>query len=81
MQRGEYLRAASLHLLPPTIPQLNRDAWQQLARASANLNQIAHAINFAQLQPGAEMPPLTEVAEAVGELRRALIGARFESGK
>ncbi|WP_223930808.1 hypothetical protein, partial [Aeromonas caviae] len=24
MQRGEYLRAAALHRLPPTIPEVNR---------------------------------------------------------
>jgi hypothetical protein len=27
MQRGEYLRAAALHRLPPTIPEVNREAW------------------------------------------------------
>ena len=45
MQRGEYLRAAALHRLPPTIPEMNRKAWSELSRATANLNQIARHLN------------------------------------
>ena len=45
MQRGEYLRAAALHRLPPTIPAINREAWTELAREAANLNQIAKYLN------------------------------------
>lgn len=45
MQRGEYLRAAALHRLPPTIPAINREAWTELAREAANLNQIARHLN------------------------------------
>jgi hypothetical protein len=39
MQCGEYLRAAALHCLPPTVPALNREAWAELARLAANINQ------------------------------------------
>ncbi|MBJ2901571.1 plasmid mobilization relaxosome protein MobC [Salmonella enterica subsp. enterica serovar Derby] len=45
MQRGEYLRAAALHRLPPTIPAANREQWAELARTAANLNQIARKVN------------------------------------
>lgn len=45
MQRGEYLRAAALHRLPPTIPAANREQWAELARTAANLNQIARHLN------------------------------------
>ncbi|MDC9908884.1 hypothetical protein PSX32_21110 [Shigella flexneri] len=45
MQRGEYLRAAALHRLPPTIPAMNREQWAELARTAANLNQIARHLN------------------------------------
>jgi hypothetical protein len=45
MQRGEYLRAAALHRLPPTISAINREAWTELAREAANLNQIAKQLN------------------------------------
>lgn len=72
MQRGEFLRAAALHQLPPTIPPLNVEAWQALARASANLNQLAHRVN-------AGLPAqLLDVMRAVEDLRAALIGARHE---
>lgn len=70
MQRGEFLRAAALHQLPPSIPALNIEAWQSLARASANLNQLAHRVN-------AGLPAsLLDVMRAVEDLRSALIGAR-----
>ena len=45
MQRGEYLRAAALHRLPPTIPAINREAWTELAREAVNLNQLAKYLN------------------------------------
>lgn len=68
MQRGEYLRAAALHRLPPSIPAVNRRAWAELARTAANLNQLAHRLN------AGEAPALAEVRAAVEELRRRLIG-------
>lgn len=68
MQRGEYLRAAALHRLPPSIPAVNRRAWAELARTAANLNQLAHRLN------AGEALALAEVRAAVEELRRRLIG-------
>jgi hypothetical protein len=45
-QRGEWLRMASIDQLPPSPPPaLNREAWLELSRAAANLNQIARALN------------------------------------
>lgn len=52
MQRGEYLRAAALHRLPPTIPSVNREHWAELARTAANLNQIARHLNEGQRGEG-----------------------------
>ena len=72
MQRGEYLRAAALHRLPPTLPELNREAWAALARTAANLNQIAHRLN------AGDALPLTEVREALDALRSDLIGAKLD---
>lgn len=69
-QRGEWLRMAALDKLPPTIPAINREAWTQLARSAANLNQIARHLN----EGGAVM--LDELADELAEFRRALIGAR-----
>lgn len=68
MQRGEYLRAAALHKLPPTIPEINREAWAALARSAANLNQIAHKMN------AGELPQVEQIREVLDALRRDLIG-------
>lgn len=45
LKKGEWLRMAALDELPPAIPELNQQAWIELARASANLNQIATKLN------------------------------------
>ena len=68
MQRGEYLRTAALHHLPPSIPELNKTAWVELSRIGGNLNQIAHQLN------AGDSLPIAEIQQALGELRRALIG-------
>jgi hypothetical protein len=75
MQRGEYLRAAALHQLPPTIPAINREAWADMARVAGNLNQYQTAINEGRAH---EYPNgfLTELRELVNNLRRDLIGVR-----
>lgn len=45
MRLGEFLRRAATANLPPTIPEINREAWVQLAKAASNLNQIAAKLN------------------------------------
>lgn len=69
MQRGEYLRVAALGKLPPVVPQVNREAWVKLARAAANLNQIAHRFNVG------DDPHYHDVVDALFEFRCSLIGA------
>lgn len=84
MARGEYLRCAALDVLPRSIPELNREAWIELARSASNLNQIAHklAVLF-NFDGGEEALDGLELAKlAKGELaifRQALIGANLES--
>jgi hypothetical protein len=73
MQRGEYLRSAALHRLPPTIPEVNREAWSTLARTAANLNQIAHRLN------AGDALPLDEVRAALDAFRRDLIGVKHSA--
>jgi hypothetical protein len=70
MQRGEFLRAAALHKLPPTIPELNRRAWSDLGRALGNLSTVATAMR------GGEYRELKEIQAAIKDLRQALIGAK-----
>lgn len=71
-QRGEWLRMASLDKLPPSIPLLNIQAWSELARAAANLNQIARALN-AGSKPGG-------LQDQLAKFRAALIGAQLQGG-
>jgi len=76
LQRGEYLRAAALHKLPPTIPALNREAWSELARTAANLNQIARRLNEGGMVGEGLRSELAECARLVRSLRSSLIGAK-----
>jgi hypothetical protein len=73
MQRGEYLRAAALHQLPPTIPTVNREAWAAMARVAGNLNQYQTAINEGRAR---QYPSgfLADLRDLVNDLRRDLIG-------
>ncbi len=77
-RRGEWLRLAWQRALPPAPPpELNRRAWAELARAAANLNQLAHHLNglaVAGAEPTAA--DVTEVARALADFRAALIGAQ-----
>jgi hypothetical protein len=77
MQRGEYLRCASLHRLPPTIPLVNQAAFIDLSRSAANLNQLAKALN--ESARGSPIPPpsTTDIAATLDEFRRSLIGAQL----
>lgn len=70
MQRGEYLRAAASGKLPMTIPPINIEAWAELARSAANLNQIAKHLN------SGERVALTQIMLSLEAFRRDIIGAK-----
>ena len=75
MQRGEYLRTAALHKLPRTrtLPELNREAWIELARAAANLHQISRHMNMLD----GELPvTIDELRGELSSFRASLIGAK-----
>jgi hypothetical protein len=68
--RGEWLRRAAFGHAPRTIPALNREAWIELSRAAANLNQLArNSHTFTDVN----------VIEALKFFRAALIGASLEA--
>lgn len=70
-----YLRNAALGSLPPQIPAINREAWANLSRVAANLNQYQATINAGTT--GAYPPEvLAELANQVQELRADLLGVR-----
>lgn len=71
LRPAAYLREAALSRLPPVIPELNKTAWVELSRIGGNLNQIAHQLN------AGDSLPIAEIQQALGELRRALIGVKL----
>ena len=73
MQRGEYLRAAALHQLPPTIPAINREAWTELSRVGGNLNQLMRLINAHDFD--LQNLDIDLIKAELGALRNAIINA------
>lgn len=70
-QRGAYLRDVWLDApVARPIPAINQSAWVELARASANLNQIAYRLHLG------DVPDLPRIREHLTLFRGALIGAR-----
>jgi len=76
---AQFLRDAALkRRLPlPPVPAINRQQYAELARLSANLNQLARAANSSQPVTVSDAL-LLRVAEEVGRLRLALIHAGDE---
>lgn len=72
VSRGEWLRLAALSKPPRTVPEINKVAWADLARAAGNLNQLTRAINEGRL-PVKDVPT---VGKAVMDLRAKLDALR-----
>jgi mobilization protein NikA len=76
MQRGEYLRCAALHLLPPpprTVPAINDQAYRELGKLAGNLNQLQKSINSGQVHD-CPVELVIELIQKVDLLRFALLG-------
>ena len=70
-QRGAYLRDRWLALpIPPIVPEVNRQAWQALARSAANLNQLAAAYHRG------DIPELSVIRQELAAFRAALLGGK-----
>lgn len=76
MQRGEYLRVAALHRLPSVVPEINKKAWVELSRLSANLNQYQATVN-AGIVPNQQID-IGRLSDQVDALRTDLLG-QYES--
>lgn len=76
MTPAQWLREAALsrRLPSPPVPPINREQYAELARLSANLNQLAKLANSGQPVTVADAL-LQRLADEVGRLRLALIGA------
>lgn len=70
VQRGTWLRHAAFQneTIQP-VPELNRQAYIELARAAANLNQLAHRANANQVVD------ISDLTERLSSFRLALLGA------
>lgn len=77
VSRGEWLRVSGLGKPPRIVPEINKVAWSDLARAAGNLNQISRAINEGRL-PVKDVPgvgrTVMDVRAQLDTVRRLLIG-------
>jgi hypothetical protein len=71
---SSFVRKAALGQKVATLPQPNAVKWEQLARLSANVNQIARAANAGTVV-SVDGDLLKEVATLVRHLRLDLVGA------
>jgi len=72
-----YMRQAALRSLPSRVPAINREAWAELARVAANLNQHQRSINEGRALP--DLVDLADLRTAVDALRNELLGVCSES--
>ena len=75
MTPAQWLREAALsrRLPSPPVPAINREQYAELARLSANLNQLAHGANIGQ-NVAVNDALLQRLAGEVSRLRLALLG-------
>ncbi|MGI8489941.1 hypothetical protein QWJ20_15585 [Pectobacterium sp. S5] len=72
-RKGEWLRMAFLHNLPPVIPPINLEAWKTLGEVSQKLNRlVAHLDNKGNDSPLSQTE-LFAVKRQISELRTNLI--------
>jgi hypothetical protein len=71
MQRGTWVRHAAFQSeAVKSVPELNRQAYIELARAAANLNQLSHRANADQVVD------IADLSEKLSSFRMALLGAK-----
>lgn len=82
VRRGEWLRLAALSAPPRIVPEVNKIAWADLAKASSNLNQLTKAVNEGRL-PAQDLPAantfLLSLRAKIEAVRASLIGDENES--
>jgi len=68
-----YVRSSALQNVSPVAPVLNREAWQKLAPALANLNQIAYKLNTGKGIDDMDRIDIMTLADLVKDLRGKLL--------
>ena len=71
--RSHYLREIGLGQLPVQVPEINRQAWQDLGRTSGLLNQYVTAIKVGNAR-GMPASVIEDLRAQVVQLRRDLLG-------
>ncbi|WP_455820546.1 hypothetical protein [Pseudomonas cerasi] len=61
LSRSSWLRDSALQQLPPSIPELNQDAWQQLTVSLQKLNDLGSFLN----RRGSDAQPLSQEVNAL----------------
>ncbi|CCP05149.1 plasmid mobilization relaxosome protein MobC [Erwinia amylovora] len=75
-RRGEWLRMAALHQLAPVLPEVNKEAWAELARSAANLNQITKHLNTKAPDSGISRTEMFTLKRSLDAFRDALFEAQ-----
>lgn len=71
---GEWMRKKALdRKLPRTIPELNREAWADLARALGNLNQITKHLNQGNGNLSVAIAQVEQLGTQIQKLRDQLL--------
>lgn len=61
LSRSSWLRSSALQQLPPSIPELNQEAWQQLTVSLQKLNDLGSFLN----RRGSDAQPLSQEVNAL----------------
>lgn len=74
-----YVRAVVLSRMPPQVPSINIQAYQELARSAANLNQIAHNLNTLWQEGGLSgLADIEDIRAELAEFRIKLLGLKTQ---
>ncbi|WNK62600.1 hypothetical protein RM152_00635 [Pantoea agglomerans] len=61
LSKSCWLRSSALQQLPPSVPELNQEAWHQLTTSLQKLNDLASFLN----RRGADAQPLSQEVSAL----------------
>lgn len=71
-RKGEWLRMASLHKLPPAIPAINLQAWHTLSDISRKLNRLINHFDTKSSHGELTKTEIFAVKKQINELRSCL---------
>ncbi|MEQ9900821.1 hypothetical protein ABRP59_14435 [Pectobacterium punjabense] len=78
-RKGEWLRMAFLHNLPPVIPPVNLEAWKTLGEVSQKLNKLVIHLDNKGNGSSLSKTELFAVKRQIAELRANLIATNMWS--